>query len=67
MKPHFGHLYVREKLRHFMHRQMVISPQLGQANFVASAPGVIILLQEVHMGTVTLACSLNLSTSDEDA
>jgi hypothetical protein len=50
-----------------MHRQMVISPQLGQANFVASAPGVIILLQEVHMGTVTLACSLNLSTSDEDA
>jgi len=46
---------------------MTISPQFGQGNFVASAPGAIILLHEVHMGMVTLKLSLKLYTSDGTA
>lgn len=39
---------------------MVISPQLGQENFVASLPGAISLWHDVHMGmgTVTAAFSV---------
>jgi len=32
---------------------MIISPQLGHGNFVASVPGAIIRWHEVHVGTVT--------------
>ncbi|MDH5440266.1 MAG: hypothetical protein OEY31_06650 [Candidatus Bathyarchaeota archaeon] len=31
---------------------MVISPQLGQENFVAPVPGAIVLWQDVHVGIV---------------
>jgi len=31
---------------------MVISPQLGQENFVASVPGAIVLWHDVHVGIV---------------
>jgi len=38
---------------------MVISPQLGQGNFVASIPGGMIRLHDVQAGMVTLASLLN--------
>jgi len=44
---------------------MVISPQLGHGNLVASAPGLIILLQDVHMGIETVLASLTGCTSNE--
>jgi len=46
---------------------MVISPQLGHGNFVASAPGLIILLHDVHMGIATALPSLINRTSNETA
>jgi hypothetical protein len=46
---------------------MVISPQLGHGNLVASAPGPIILLHDVHMGIETLLASLISYTSNETA
>jgi hypothetical protein len=46
---------------------MTISPQLGHWNLVASAPGAIILLHDVHMGIVTVLFSLIDCTSDETA
>jgi hypothetical protein len=49
MKPHFGHLYGRPNLRHLPHRLIWISPQYGQRNFVASAPGGIGFLQLEHV------------------
>jgi hypothetical protein len=39
VKPHLGHLYGRPNLRHLPSRLIWISPQLGQGNLVASAPG----------------------------
>ena len=57
MKPHLGHLYGRPNLRHFPSRFIWISPQLGQRNFVASAPGAIGLPQLVHVVSVSV-CSL---------
>jgi hypothetical protein len=41
VNPHFGHRYGLPNLRHLESRQMIISPQLGQLNFVASVPGAI--------------------------
>jgi hypothetical protein len=49
------------------HRQIVISPQLGHGNLVASAPGPIILLHDVHMGIETVLPSLISYTSNETA
>ena len=40
---------------------MTISPQLGHGNFVASVPGGIIRLHEVHMGTATFSFSLMIT------
>jgi hypothetical protein len=51
-KPHFGHLYWRPNLRHFVQRLIKISPQFGQRNFVASVPGGIGLPQLVHVTNV---------------
>jgi len=67
VNPHLGHRYDLPKLRHFEQRQMVISPQLGHRNLVASNLGVIILLHEVHVGMIAVALSLNIYTSDEIA
>lgn len=36
----------------------MISPQLGQGNFVASVPGAIILWHEVQVGTVVVAAAI---------
>jgi hypothetical protein len=55
MKPHFGHLYGRPNFLHFPQRFIWISPQLGQRNFVASAPGGIGLPQLVHVTKVNVA------------
>jgi len=33
---------------------MIISPQLGHENFVASVPGAIVLWHDVHVGIVTV-------------
>jgi hypothetical protein len=55
MKPHFGHLYGRPNLRHFPSRLICISPQFGQRNFVASAPGGIGFPQLVHVTKVIVA------------
>jgi len=40
----------------------MISPQFGQGNFVASAPGAMILWHDVHTGTVTVAVGFSLMT-----
>lgn len=37
---------------------MSISPQLGQFDFVASSPGGIVRLHDMHLGITTLALSL---------
>jgi hypothetical protein len=55
MKPHFGHLYGRPNFLHFPQRLIWISPQFGQRNFVASAPGGIGLSQLVHVTRVNVA------------
>jgi hypothetical protein len=52
VNPHFGHLYCLPNLRHREQRHIVISPQLGHWNLVASVPGDIILWQDVHVGMV---------------
>ena len=67
MKPHFGHLYGRLNSRHLEHRQMVIPPQFGHGNLVASVPGGIILLHDVHIGMGVFLPSLTVQTSDETA
>jgi hypothetical protein len=36
---------------HFWHRHIVTEPQLGQKNLTAFSLGIIILLQEMHVGT----------------
>jgi hypothetical protein len=48
-KPHLGHLYGLPNLRHLPSRLIWISPQLGQGNLVASAPGAIGFPQLVHV------------------
>lgn len=55
MKPHLGHLYGRPNFRHFPQRFIWISPQLGQRNFVASAPGGIGFPQLEHVAIVRIA------------
>jgi hypothetical protein len=55
MKPHFGHLYGRPNFLHFLQRFICISPQFGQRNFVASAPGGIGLPQLEHVTKVRVA------------
>jgi hypothetical protein len=59
MKPHLGHLYGRPNLRHFPQRFIWISPQFGQKNLVASAPGAIGLPQLVHVVSVSV-CGLSV-------
>ena len=39
---------------------MTTSPQLGQLNFTALSPGVMILPHQLHKGILTLSVSLNL-------
>jgi len=39
---------------------MVISPQLGHGNFVASVPGAIIRWHETHVGMVMEAVTLSV-------
>jgi hypothetical protein len=55
MKPHFGHLYRRPNFLHFSQRLIRISPQLGQRNFVASAPGCTGFPQLVQVTKVKVA------------
>jgi hypothetical protein len=55
VKPHFGHLYKRPNFLHLPQRFIRISPQLGQRNFVASAPGGIGLPQLVQVVKVNVA------------
>jgi len=45
-----GHLYGRPNLRQRLQRHIVISPQFGQENLVASWLGAIMWLQLVHVG-----------------
>jgi hypothetical protein len=59
-KPHFGQRYGRPNFLQREHRHITISPQLGHGNFVASAPGAIILWHEVHTGTVTVVAGFSL-------
>jgi len=59
-KPHLGHLYGLPNLRHRLHRHIIISPQFGHGNFVASVPGGIILWHDVHTGTVTVIVGFSL-------
>jgi hypothetical protein len=37
---------------------MIISPQLGQLDFVASSPGGIVRLQDIHLGIMMFMFSL---------
>jgi len=45
---------VRPNFLHREHRHIVISPQFGHGNFVASTPGGIVLWHDVQTGTVTM-------------
>jgi uncharacterized protein YigE (DUF2233 family) len=54
MNPHFGHLYGRPNFLHFLQRVIIISPQFGHGNFVASSPGGIMWLHDMHVGMVTM-------------
>jgi len=51
-KPHFGQRYGRPNFLQREHRHIVISPQFGHGNFVASVAGGIILWHDVHVGIV---------------
>jgi len=66
-KLHFGQRYGLPNFRHLLHRQIMISPQFGQGNFVGSVPGDIILWHDVHIGiaTVTLVFSAILTPSKQ--
>jgi len=59
-KPHLGQRYGRPNFLQREHRHIMISPQFGHVNFVASAPGAIILWHEVHSGTVTVTAGFSL-------
>lgn len=39
---------------------MIISPQFGHGNFVASVVGAMILWHDVHVGMVVVVCSVTL-------
>jgi hypothetical protein len=53
VNPHLGHLNGRPNLRQRLQRHIVISPQFGQENLVASWPGAIMWLQLVHVGMLS--------------
>jgi hypothetical protein len=53
-------LYCLPNLRHREQRHIVISPQLGHMNLVASVPGEIILWQDVHVGIVIVTAVFSL-------
>jgi hypothetical protein len=53
-------LYNLPNLRHREQRHIVISPQLGHWNLVASVPGEIILWQDVHVGMVMVVAGFSL-------
>jgi hypothetical protein len=40
---------------------MIISPQLGHGNFVASVPGAMIRWHEVHVGTLIVVLVLSVT------
>jgi len=42
---------------------MVISPQFGHGNFVASVVGAMILWHDVHVGMVVVVCSVTVDSS----
>ena len=42
---------------------MIISPQLGHGNFVASVVGAMILWHDVHVGMVVVVCSVTVVSS----
>jgi len=44
---------------------MIISPQLGQGNFVASVPGAIIRWHEVHVGTLIVVVVLSVTLTPQ--
>jgi hypothetical protein len=56
-------LYSLPNLRHREQRHIVISPQLGHWNLVASVPGEIILWQDVHVGMVIVVADFWLMLS----
>jgi hypothetical protein len=55
-------LYGLPNILHFSQRQMVTSPQLGQKNFTALSPGIIILPHQLQVGMRTVFVSLNRCT-----
>jgi len=42
---------------------MIISPQFGHGNFVASVVGAMILWHDVHVGMVVVVCSVTVDSS----
>jgi len=42
---------------------MIISPQFGHGNFVASVVGAMILWHDVHVGMVVVVCSVTVVSS----
>ena len=42
---------------------MIISPQFGHGNFVASVVGAMILWHDVHVGIVVVVCSVTVVSS----
>ena len=42
---------------------MIISPQFGHGNFVASVVGAMILWHDVHVGIVVVVCSVTIVSS----
>jgi hypothetical protein len=66
MPPHLGHLNARPNFRHFPHRLICISPQLGQRNFVASVPGGIGLPQLVHVTNDSVAAFSDIKLDHRD-
>ena len=42
---------------------MIISPQSGQRNFVASVAGAMILWHDVHVGMAVVVCSVTVVSS----
>jgi len=63
VNPHFGQRYGLPNFRHFEQRHMIISPQFGHGNFVASVVGPMILWHDVHVGMVVVVCSVTVDSS----
>jgi hypothetical protein len=63
VNPHFGQRYGLPNFRHFEQRHMIISPQFGHGNFVASVVGAMILWHDVHVGMVVVVCSVTVDSS----